>query len=129
MWIRHKCTIFLFSKLEWYVSFQTFRVFKNIFWKKYAAFAAFLYSCNAQIVNFHLCWFYRMYTCIYVYILTFFNKQYAVFVIPKHFVEVLRRWKKVFWVSHFTPTCRANETVPLSQTNNFYNINWIGCNS
>ena len=40
------------------------------------------------------------------------NKQGAIFVLPNHFAEVLRRLKKVSWVSHFTLDCGANETVP-----------------
>ena len=52
-----------------------------------------------------------------------FNKQYAVFILTKRFAVVLRKSKKVFWVSHFTPDGGANEIVPLPQTNNFYDIN------
>ena len=53
--------------------------------------------------------------------------QYAVFVLPKHFVDVLRRWIKAFWVYHFTQDCEANETVVLPQANNFlqYKLNGI----
>ena len=47
-----------------------------------------------------------------MYMYAFFNKQYAVFVLPRHFVEVLRRCKKTFWVSHFTLNWGANQTVP-----------------
>ena len=47
-----------------------------------------------------------------MYIKAFFCKQYAVLILSKHLVEVLSRWEKVFWVSHFTPDCGANETVP-----------------
>ena len=31
-----------------------------------------------------------------MYLQAFFNQQYASFVLPEHFVEVLRRWKKFF---------------------------------
>ena len=54
---------------------------------------------------------------------TFFNKKYTVFILPKHSVEVLSTSKKVFWVSHFTTDCGANETVSLPLTKCLYNIN------
>ena len=56
---------------------------------------------------------------MFMYIWAFFNKQYTVFILPKHFVKALSNWKKIFAVSPFTPCCGANETVPLPYTNIF----------
>ena len=47
-------------------------------------------------------WYFESYES-YIYLRIyryFFNKQHAVFICLKHFLEALRRWKKVFWVSH-----------------------------
>ena len=115
MWIRHcynKVHVFLVLKIGIIHKFCILLVFWRTFLKKFMQLLWLMQLIYIvlidQIVNFSLCWF------------------YALFVIRKHFVEVLGRWKNVFWVSHFTPDCGTNETVPLPQTNNSYNINWVG---
>ena len=47
------------------------------------------FSSIDQIVNFPYVNFIG-YVRVFMYIYAFLNKQYAVFVLPKHFVEVLR---------------------------------------
>ena len=84
--------------------FSYFLCFEEHFKKNYAAFsahAAHLYSSyrsnSKLLLMFILCSFYRIYIYIYIYIYpfmyiwAFFNKQYAVFVLSKHLIDILRR--------------------------------------
>ena len=96
--------------------FSYFLCFEENFEKNYAAFAAYaayLYSSYRSNCKLSLR---LILQDVYMYL---FHKQYAVFVLPRYFLEVLRRWKKVFWVSHFAPDYGANETVPPASNKQF----------
>ena len=63
--------------------FSYFLCFEEHFKKHYAAFSAYaahLYSSYRSI-----------YIYPFMYIWAFFNKQYAVFVLSKHLIDILRR--------------------------------------
>ena len=55
----------------------------------------------------------NFYFCLFMYIKAFFNKQYAVFILAKHFVEVLSK-KNVLGCLTLPRIEGANETVPLA---------------
>ena len=116
MWIKHCYNNMLVSCFEdWndtWVFILLSCILKNILKEILSSFFLFYlymsYRSNWQIFNsVHFNLF-----PLFVYIKAFFNKQFAVIILPKHYVEVLSSWKKVFWVSHFTPDCGVNETVP-----------------
>ena len=73
-----------------------------------------------QIVNFPLCQFHRICTCIYRY----FSTNNMLF---SYSLSILQKLKFFFWVSHFTPDCGANETVLPDSNKQFlqYKLNRI----
>ena len=118
VWIRHyynNMHVFLVLKIGMIHEFLYFLYFEEHFKRNFIQlFLYFIHICHINqiykllllIVSFHFLCF------IPFLIKVFFNEQYAVFILPKHLVEVLSRWKKVFWVSHSTPVCGANEAFP-----------------
>ena len=120
---------FLFWKLEWYISFHTSCVLKNIF-KKFMQFLQLMQLIYIflidQIVNFLLCWFYWICICIYVYI-GIFQQTICCFRTVEAFCRSFKEMKKSFLVSHFTPGCGENETVPSALNKQFlqYNLSVI----
>ena len=79
-----------------------------------------------QIVNFLLCWFYWICICIYVYI-GIFQQTVCCFRTAEAFCRSFKEMKKSFLVSHFTPGCGENETVPSALNKQFlqYNLSVI----
>ena len=79
-----------------------------------------------QVVNFLLCWFYWMCICIYVYI-GIFQQTVCCFRTAEAFCRSFKEMKKSFLVSHFTPGCGENETVPSALNKQFlqYNLSVI----
>ena len=79
-----------------------------------------------QIVNFLLCWFYWICICIYVYI-GIFQQTICCFRTAEAFCRSFKEMKKSFLVSHFTPGCGENETVPSALNKQFlqYNLSII----
>ena len=79
-----------------------------------------------QVVNFLLCWFYWMCICIYVYI-GIFQQTICCFRTAEAFCRSFKEMKKSFLVSHFTPGCGENETVPSALNKQFlqYNLSVI----
>ena len=79
-----------------------------------------------QIVNFLLCWFYWICICIYVYI-GIFQQTICCFRTAEAFCRSFKEMKKSFLVSHFTPGCGENETVPSALNKQFlqYNLSVI----
>ena len=79
-----------------------------------------------QVVNFLLGWFYWMCICIYVYI-GIFQQTVCCFRTAEAFCRSFKEMKKSFLVSHFTPGCGENETVPSALNKQFlqYNLSVI----
>ena len=79
-----------------------------------------------EIVNFLLGWFYWICICIYVYI-GIFQQTICCFRTAEAFCRSFKEMEKSFLVSHFTPGCGENETVPSALNKQFlqYNLSVI----
>ena len=133
-----KCKFFLFWKLEWHISlvihdsyFLCFEEYLKQIHAAFAAYAAYLYisyRSNCKLSLMLILWDTYMYLYIYIYISIFQQTICFFFALLKHFVEVLRRWKKVFGCLILPQVVGQIRQSLLPQTNNFYNINWMGYN-